>query len=242
MLEEYFDDVKRCVLRIDFSRELNPWELLQYCRKTINNFVKLTTLENFKILLTKDFKISDFYILPKSRDLYENVSKQSYRFRYGNDEDIISADSYSKIKLFWETFFKLERPVVCIKQNKELIPIYQHKNNTSVKLQSVIVNCPPVINMEVNSGIGELLDTIIFYNEKKEGYQLDNEKKKWEIMLQNLDILSKIVDIAEKLKTNSPTDSNLYLKNMLDYLVYKQNELDILSGVSSRKIDRIVYI
>lgn len=235
MLDEFFTDEKRGLLTIDFSRETTPWELPQYCKRTINNIVKLTTIKNIEILLDKGFKESDFFLLPESRYLHEDIDIQSYSLGYINDENIFKLDNYSKTKSFWKRFNSLERPVVCIKQNDILVPLYQHKGNTSVKLRRIVVDSPALVSIE---GIINALAELSLYDEKKRAYQLDNKGKELDNMKKGLDIISKMADVTIKLNDpNIPVGIKEYLNDNLNNLIDEQNNLNNIYNVSSRKVN-----
>jgi hypothetical protein len=236
----FFNETKRGLLTIDFYNEVNPWELLQYCKKTINNIVKLTTVNNIEILLNHNYSESDLGILTFSRDLHENMEKKSYPFEYVENKYIKYYDNLNG-ETFWETFFKLERPIVCFKKEKVFIPIYQHKNNnTSVKLCSVIVNCPPVVNIGLNFDVGKLLDNILLYNENKEFRKLEIEEKRIEIEIKKIDLLSKKIELDNKIKNNYHIDITKYLELTKDDLIIQQNFLDYKYGIKSRKVDILI--
>jgi hypothetical protein len=239
---QFFNETKKGLLTINFNREINPWELLQYCRKAINNIVKLTTINNIEILFKNEYSESDLGILTFSRDLHENVEVKSYPFEYVGNNYIKYYDGLGHNgETFWETFFKLERPIVCFEENNIFFPIYQHKNNTSVKLCSVIVNCPPVVNIGLNFDVGKLLENVLFYNENKEFRQLEIEEKRIEIESKKIDLLSKMIDLNIKIKNNQQhIDITKYLKIIKDSLITQQDILDYSYEIKSRKVDILI--
>jgi len=247
LFDQFYNETEKGLLTIEFSREINPWDLLQYCRKTINNIVKLTTINNIEILLKNNYSESDLGILTFSRDLHENMEVKSYSFNYEENIYIKYFDNLNG-DTFWGTFFKLERPIVCLEKDNIFFPIYQHKNNTSVKLCSVIVNCPPVVKIGVNIDVGKTLDNLFFYNENKELKQLEIEDKRMELEIKRIemeskevDLISKKIDLDNKLKNNQQhSDITKYLKIVKNGLITQQDILDYNYEIKSRKIDILI--
>jgi hypothetical protein len=171
---------------------------------------------------------------------YNIVEVKSYPFEYVGNNYIKYYDNIDG-ETFWKTFFKLERPVVCIKENDIFFPLYQYKNNTSVKLCSVIVNCPPVVNIGLNFDVGKLLDNILFYEENKKLRQLEVEEKEIEVESKKMDLLLKKIDLDNKLKANyQHMGITRYLEIARDNLITQQDIMDYNYEVKSRKVDILV--
>ena len=125
-------------MTINFGKEINSLEILQYCWKTINNIVKITTINNIEMLLKKSIPEQNLGILDFSRNPCENMETEPYALEDFKNK-YIKYHGNSNKQLFWKTFFKLERPIVCLEEGNKLFPIYQHNNNTSVKSYAVLL-------------------------------------------------------------------------------------------------------
>lgn len=211
--------------------DIPAWTLLHYCKITVNNCIKLTTILNMLKLIENGVDIENFAICTKSKDLYFHNNSHCHE---PTEENLIRFTKKNG-REFLRILIYLERPDIFVNIQNIWLPIYQDMGRTSIRVRKISVESPATVNLIGNLGLAEILHELRFGKEINE-----REKKEWKnrqegIALDNANKYLK--NIQEYLKLteslNNPNISSLqkrYIEQTLILFLNKQSKLNKDAG------------
>jgi hypothetical protein len=234
MFEEIVNSSKITTLTLYGKYSIPAWTLIQYCKDTINNAIKITSIVNMCKLIERGKAVYNFAVENHSKDLYQIVDTDddSYNKEYSYNNITESGRNTNTSYKFWYLIKKQERPNILVKENNRWFPIYESKYDTAFQIRKIIVESPPLISFE---GLGETINAL--------RYAADEEKRK-EITWKNQQInqtaenIIKILN-CEKIIHEYDIDDGfgLYAKEILNSVFEEQKLISDSIGIKTTRID-----
>jgi hypothetical protein len=242
MIDEIIDSGNISSITLYGKYTIPAWTLIQYCRGTISNSMKLTSILNMYKLLINGKTSNDFAVEFTSKDLYpiigdKELSNKLFTEKYFRDIDFLE-NKLMKIGKensshdFWYLIKHLERPNVLVKDNSGWPPIYKQENRTAIVLKNVIVESPPLVTFE---GLGESINDLRFGKDREIRARINWENQQIRNAAENIEAIAKSSKILND--PNVPDGIKAYGNELYNFLMKKQSALNETIGIERVEID-----
>ena len=139
-------------------------------------------------------------------------------------------------KDFWHYFSNCERPVCfAITKDNDIIFLYNPRGDEGIKIREISYHSP--IDMGID-GLSECVEHLInAHTQVRNDRRLQREHEA-RMVTQAMQTINESINVQEKLQnTNLPGSQKMYLQNMYDALMAKQEKLNEQIGVCSISVD-----
>ena len=215
-------------IRIRGKEGLPFWTILHYFDKTINNHMKLTTIQRICELTAQDVPNNHFIVATNSVDVYQQKKMTIDQFKNFTVLESKSRDSEN----FWKLIINLKRPVVFFDNGKERIPLYDFTNEEALRVTSFNENSPFSANLE---GAGGSLVDLFYAREREERLRNEHMNRYLGQAAENIERIVRASHVIDN--PNTPPGVRYYAQLNMDKIMRAQERLNDKVGINEIHID-----
>ena len=227
--------------------EMPMWMINNYIKSTCDNYTKLVyILKILDIFSGEESDIVDIGISTTSvpidkdgRDFEERLISYVRDSEVGKNKEkycLMSHTPEKGEKGFWHYFSSCERPICfAITNDNEVILLYNPRGDEGIRVSDISYHSP--IDMGWG-GIGECIEHLV-----NAGTQIKNDRRlqaehEARMVTQSMQTMSEGINVQIKLQNATlPESQKLYLQNMYEGLMAKQEKLNEQIGICRPGID-----
>lgn len=229
-------------LTLNCQYNIPSWTLIQYCKNTIDNALKLTSIINMCKLIISGKTPNDFGVETYSKELYpifdndelheRNLVKKYIDRKHDLEKKLVLLEKIDSQEDFWRLIKNQKRPNVLVRENNGWFPIYQSEDKTAIQLRVIKVESPPKITLE---GLGSVINDLRFGKQREIQTQISWANQ--QIAQSNLNIEQMLNSTIILNDPRVPDGFKEYAKILYNTLFEKQKELNDAIGIKTTHID-----
>lgn len=205
------------------------WTIVHFFERTINNHMKLTTIQRICELSAQGVSDNDFIVASSSIDVYQQDQIRTEDFR----EFTVLENKRNNPQNFWNQIYNLKRPIVFFNNGEEWIPLYDFNKDEALRITSFKENSPFNVNFE---GAGESLVDLFYAREREERARIDHTNRYLADMTENVERLVRASQVINN--PNTHPGVRMYAEQAMIKIINAQEKLNEKVGIIEVRIDR----
>lgn len=218
-------------VRVVGKEGLPFWTILHFFDKTINNHMKLTTIQKICELSAQGIPDKHFIIAENSVGVYQ---QEKIKYEQFSDYKVLETKSRNP-KNFWDLIINLKRPVVFLDNGRDMVPLYDFTYDESLRITSFHENSPFSANFE---GAGSSLVDLFYAKEREERRREEHLNNYLGQAAQNVESIVRASQVIDN--PNTPPGIRVYATDTMEKLLKAQDRLNEKVGINTVHIDRRV--
>ncbi len=213
------------------SKEWPMWAINHFVDDFCCNYSKLLIIERICVLFTQGIDDDQLYVFSESMPMFSN-SDTIIKLANNSDKMIeFSLKSQSPAD-FWNIITRYKRPMVYIKDNNEIRPIYDIDSDESIKIRRMSLNSP--FEMDPHGVVNTIIDLV----EAKPKYEMHKEEHAARQITELARGYENICRAARTINDPSvPLGVQVYANQGLEALLKKQAQLNKQLDIRIKHID-----
>lgn len=239
--------LKEIKARGEKTVDLPIWIINNYIKSTCDNYTKLLyLLKILDIYSDENSSIVDIGVSTKSVPIDKDgvdfedklIDKILNKKKDGTGVQycLISQELKDGEKGFWHYFSNCERPICfALTDNNEVMFLHNPRGNEGIKVCDISYHSPIDIGF---GGIGDCIEHLITAGCSVRNDERMQEEHEARMLTQAMRTIGEGINVQEKLaNSNLPESQKIYLQNMYNAIMAKQEKMNEQIGISMQGID-----
>lgn len=239
--------ISKVTIRGTKTIDIPMWVINYFTKCICDNYSKLVYIFNIIELFSNEKPdIADIGISTESVPIGQDGKdfesklidcvKNSNRNKKKEKYCLMSYKPESKEKDFWHYFSSCERPICfVVTKDNNIIFLYNPRGKEGIKLCDISYHSPITISL---SGISECVDCLINAHAKVRNDKRLQDEHEAKMVTQAMQTMDAAINVQNKLQnSNLPEGHKIYLQNMYDAIMAKQEKINETIGILPLDVD-----